>query len=307
MDFETGDGALDVFLGEEAFQTTQICEQMGFPNVVVTLKGTVLAVWGVRGVRVRRSEDGGQTWGDAISVHPYGIHSGGATLDEKTGNLFIFVEDCHPPVNADTYVCKSEDDGKTWSLESMKISADAEGHRPALHMNEHGISLKRGQKVGRLLRASRWYAAGDEDSEFPRHLANLVFSDDGGATWNTSAPFPAAGCGEAGIVELSDGSVYFNTRRHWSENGDTTRRWSASSLDVEKGMWHGRRRKSNNPEQNGLKQVSCRPAIVSIPCRSSRTIRCAFFFTVGVQLGALSGSEKVLFLPGCLSLCWGHE
>jgi hypothetical protein len=34
------------------------------PNVVVTTDGTVLATWGKKRVRVRRSDDGGETWVD---------------------------------------------------------------------------------------------------------------------------------------------------------------------------------------------------------------------------------------------------
>ncbi len=33
-----------------------------FPNVVITTKGTVLATWGSKRLRARRSEDGGKTW-----------------------------------------------------------------------------------------------------------------------------------------------------------------------------------------------------------------------------------------------------
>eukprot|EP00971_Amphidinium_carterae_P032329 636772-Amphidinium_carterae.2 len=91
------EGTLDVFLGEPVFETTQLYEPSAslpngdrFPNVVVTKKGTVLAVWGERAVRVRRSEDGGQTWSAEIEVTSYGIHSGGATVDEETGACLLY-------------------------------------------------------------------------------------------------------------------------------------------------------------------------------------------------------------------------
>merc|ERR1712039_361308 len=39
------------------------------------------------------------------------------------------------------------------------------------------------------------------------------------------------GTGEAAIVELSDGRLYYNTRRHWSPSGQSLRRWAATSSD----------------------------------------------------------------------------
>jgi sialidase-1 len=48
---------------------------------------------------------------------------------------------------------------------------------------------------------------------------NAIYSDDGGKTWQTSDPFPAKGTGEAALVELSDGTIYYNSRRHFSSDG----------------------------------------------------------------------------------------
>ena len=43
---------------------------------------------------------------------------------------------------------------------------------------------------------------------------NAVYSDDHGKTWYSSAPFPLDGTGESGLVELSDGTIYLNSRTH---------------------------------------------------------------------------------------------
>jgi sialidase-1 len=59
-----------------------------------------------------------------------------------------------------------------------------------------------------------------------------MYSDDGGKTWQTSEPFPANGTGEATLAELSDGRIYYNSRRHWAPEGaNPLRRWTATSDD----------------------------------------------------------------------------
>jgi sialidase-1 len=101
-----------------------------------------------------------------------------------------------------------------------------------MHMNEHGITLRHGKHKGRLIRPSRWYAGQNHRSKWPEHYTNAIYSDDGGKTWQASEPFPAKGTGEATLAELSDGTLYYNSRRHWAEEGaNPRRRWTATSTD----------------------------------------------------------------------------
>ena len=58
------EGPLKPFLTEPRLEMHQVFRGERFPNVVVTLKGTVLVTWGTKSVRVRRSEDGGVSWGE---------------------------------------------------------------------------------------------------------------------------------------------------------------------------------------------------------------------------------------------------
>ncbi len=127
---------------------------------------------------------------------------------------------------------KSGDDGRTWKPVAVEIVPDAKGNRPSMHMNEHGITLRRGAHAGRLIRPSRFYAGKNHRSKWPQHYTNAVYSDDGGNTWRTSGPFPEKGTGEAAIAELSDGTLYYNSRRHWAPEGkNPRRRWVARSDD----------------------------------------------------------------------------
>lgn len=223
---------LDAFLGKPELKIQPVFKGGRFPNVVVTIKGTILATWGQGQIRSRRSEDGGKIWGDEVTIAKSGIHGGGTTVDETSGDILVFVEDQHPPAPLTVY--RSKDDGKTWLVDPITILPDSEGRLPAMHMNEHGVTLRHGQHKGRLIRPSRYYGAGNRpESIWPTHFTNAIFSDDGGKTWQTSEAFPENGTGEAAIAELSDGSIYYNSRRHWAPEGkNPLRRWVATSNDA---------------------------------------------------------------------------
>ena len=221
---------IDALFGEPTFEMQQVFRGERFPNVAVAVDGTVLATWGSSSVRVRRSEDGGKTWGEEITIAKPGFQGGGLTVDEKSGDILAFVEAHHPPAAVSVY--RSTDHGKTWKPQQAVINKDSKGNVPSMHMNEHGITLRHGEHKGRLLRPSRWYAGRNERARWPQHYTSAIYSDDGGRTWNTSDPFPAFGTGEATVAELSDGRIYYNSRRHWAQEGaNPRRRWTAWSED----------------------------------------------------------------------------
>lgn len=213
------------------FETQKLYNSERSPNVVVAMDGSIVTTWGRNSHQVRRSEDGGKTWGPLITVSAFnwwqdkypvpGFQGGGLTVNENTGDILTFVEDGHPP--SPQYVFRSLDHGKTWKRDEVTIHPDSKGNMPAFHMNEHGITLKYGKHAGRLIRPSRFYAGSNDQDNWPNHYTNAIYSDDGGKTWHTSEPFPAMGTGEAAIVELSDGTIYYNSRRHWAPEGENPR------------------------------------------------------------------------------------
>jgi len=223
------EAGIDVFLGEPKFEMQQLFADERLPNVVVATDGTVLANWGWGRVRVRRSEDGGKDWGPEIHLGN-GLNAGGLTVDENAGHILAFVEEKHPPAPLTVY--RSKDNGKTWNAQETVVHPDSKGNVPSMCMNEHGITLRHGKHKGRLLRPSRWYAGKNERARWPQHYTNAIYSDDGGKIWRASDPFPAMGTGEATVAELSDGRIYYNSRRHWAEPGASARRrWTARSDD----------------------------------------------------------------------------
>ncbi|MGI9242559.1 MAG: sialidase family protein [Verrucomicrobiales bacterium] len=216
-------------LSPPMFETQRLFKDQRYPNVVVTTKGTVLAVWGNDGVVVRRSEDGGKSWGPTIPVAEAGYHGGGTTVDTNSGDILIFVEERQPPAPLTVY--RSSDDGKLWQIQKTEIANDENGNTPSMHMNEHGTTLRHGRHRGRMIRPSRYYGPNGGEAEWPIQYTNAIYSDDGGRSWQTSKPFPENGTGEAALVELADGRIYYNSRVHWSKRPRNKRRREGWSVD----------------------------------------------------------------------------
>lgn len=215
------EGKLDPFLGEPRFDMQRLFAGERFPNVVVATDGTVLATWGSKNFKVRRSEDGGKTWGSEITVQEVpAFHGGGALVDERLGDVLVFVHEKHPPAPLSVY--RSTDHGKTWKPVDAVVGQDAHGQVPSMHMSENGITLRRGPHAGRLLRPARVYGVRGGYN-------TAIYSDDGGKTWRSSASFPEDGTGEGALAELSDGRVYYNSRSHAAADAKRRIAWSRDS------------------------------------------------------------------------------
>ncbi|MDP7206746.1 MAG: sialidase family protein, partial [Pirellulaceae bacterium] len=116
-------------------------------------------------------------------------------------------------------------------------------------------------------RPSRFYAGKNERARWPDHYTNAIYSDDGGKTWKTSDPFPANGTGEATIAELSDGRIYYNSRRHWAEEGaNPRRRWTAWSGDGG-ATWKGLEICEILPDGPQNTNYGCMGGLVRLPVR----------------------------------------
>ena len=227
---KTTEGKLSTFLGKPSMDIQPLFNEIRHPNIVVTLKGTILATLGDKKLLARRSEDGGKTWGPEIIIAEPAFQGGGLIVDETNGNIIAFAEDRHPPAPLSVY--RSKDDGKSWKKFEVKIHPDTRGNIPSMHMNENGITLRHGKNAGRLIRAARHYGKANYPKEhWPTHYTTAIYSDDHGKTWKTSKPFSEMGTGEAGIAELADGKLYYNSRSHWNAKKPPLRRREAWSSD----------------------------------------------------------------------------
>ena len=185
---KTQEAGLNSFLGPARFESQRVYKKERHPNVAIACDGTVLVTLGNSRLLVRRSTDGGKTFGESIAIAEPGFQGGGLTVDETSGDVIAFVEAGHPPSPLEIY--RSRDHGITWRRQPTNIAADSLGNTPSMHMNEHGITLRRGPHAGRLLRPARFYGDGNRQEEYGNHYTTAIFSDDGGVTWKTSDPFP---------------------------------------------------------------------------------------------------------------------
>ena len=182
-------------------------------DIMVAANGWVLAD--------RISQDGGKTWGKEIPA----LGGAGRVLDETTGDI-LKLEPGASGRKPHDYLYRSKDHGLTWVKENIIRHPDMNGWVPGLMGCEEGITLRYGKHKGRLLMPARVFVEYAPSNElYEQHYSSAIYSDDGGKTWHSSAPYPVAGTGEAALVELSDGTIYYNSRNH-NRTGNRDIAWS---------------------------------------------------------------------------------
>ena len=185
------------------------------PALAVSTKGTILAFAEARRTGgadvgdidavVRRSEDGGKTWGPEILIwddRANSINNPCPVVDPKNGRIWICLGRWAPYPNSSQHVAYSDDDGKTWTKPKditktlrSKLKPGSTIHIPGPGA---GIVMTRGKYAGRLV--------------FPMGFEpHVVYSDDHGKTWHLGGRGGKA-MGEARCAELLDGSLLFNGR-----------------------------------------------------------------------------------------------
>ncbi len=213
----------DLFVsGQEGYHTFRI------PALIVTKKGTLLAFaegrktssadHGDIDLVLKRSSDGGKTWGPMQIVHEEGdtakitIGNPCPVVDEGTGTIWLpFCRD-----NRAVFVTHSRDDGRTWA-QPVEITRDLKKPDWVWYATGPGvgIQLRRGPHQGRLVIPCDHSAK--VDSKLAQH-AHVIYSDDHGQTWKlggTVAPYTD----ECQVVELNDGRLLINMRNYWGRAG----------------------------------------------------------------------------------------
>jgi sialidase-1 len=174
---------------------------------------------------VRRSTNGGRTWGpvrvvlagsDTDPDAPYTRGNPSPVADLRTGDVHLLStsEPAVPGGKRLPRVQRSTDDGLTFGapkpLPRLANPQDGWfGTGPA-----HGIQLKRGDKAGRLVVGA--YESPTQAGQDPQ-LVGLLYSDDGDE-WFASATADSFGPGlmpgEPTVAELDNGHVYINARNN---------------------------------------------------------------------------------------------
>jgi sialidase-1 len=204
---------------------------------------------------VKRSTDGGCTWGPLRIVQDSGANTSGnpapvATADGRivllttyNGGTATEAQILRGEVPAEqsrrVFVQHSDDEGATWSA-PREITADAKlaNWRWYATGPGHAIRLTRGVHAGRLVVAANHSIAppaGSTDlgSEAKYYGGHSLYSDDDGQTWHIGYvddnPDGYVNVNETTAAQLPDGRVYVNTRDH-NGTGPGTRA-DAYSLD----------------------------------------------------------------------------
>ena len=205
---------LDAFLGAESFALQKLWDGPGGTSVVVAQDGSVLAFEGTGGNRVLRSTNGGASWGAPVTIGGDALN-GNALVDEVSGDV-LYV---NPALNA---LWRSSNHGQSWTEETITIAADGLGNRARdVRYMQPGITLQYispppygSDQRGRLIMPARILGPEDSDALDWRiyHYATSIYSDDGGASWQTSIPFPIMGAADGAIAELTYDGLIFSAR-----------------------------------------------------------------------------------------------
>ncbi len=123
--------------------------------------------------------------------------------------------------NDRVFVVSSDDHGKSWSPR-REITKDAKKDEWGWYATGpvHSIQIQRGDHRGRLVIPCD-HRLGEDGADRGENGVHAVISDDHGKTWRLGAIDDTYADGlnsnETTVVELNDGSLYFNTR---DQNGD---------------------------------------------------------------------------------------
>jgi len=198
------------------------------PSLLVAKQGTLLAFCEGRKTSradhgdvdlvLKRSTDGGKTWGPLQLVHEEGgdakitIGNPCPVLDHDTGTIWLpFTRD-----NSDILLTHSTDDGKTWArptkITDAVKKADWSWYATGPGV---GIQIRRGPHSGRLVIPCDHKVKGEGRAVTHSHV---IYSDDHGKTWKRGDPV-APHTNECQVVELPDGSLLINMRNYWGSDG----------------------------------------------------------------------------------------
>ena len=181
----------------------------GYPTfrmeaLAVSTKGTILAFTegrkggsGVHGdvdLMLRRSFDGGKTWGPvqiAIDNGPNTVCYPTPLVDRETGKIWLamcmYQAPAHqgtiargdPPDTCHTWISHSNDDGASWA-EPIEITEHVKPEGTTWHAPGAGFGIQ--MSNGRLVFPCYHFKAGPEN-KFRDHQSSVFYSDDHGKSW----------------------------------------------------------------------------------------------------------------------------
>ncbi|WP_050023478.1 sialidase family protein [Verrucomicrobium sp. BvORR034] len=237
--------AAEPFLEKDEIFSTKLnptYKLVHIPGILVTAKGTVLAWcearkkggdWDQIDIVLRRSTDGGKTFGEAKSIanvpgpktkNEFALRVKGVDPNDVTYNNPVLIADKDGTVHMvfcleymRCFYQQSKDDGVTWST-PVEITTTFGAFKKDYDWKvlatgpNHSIQLKTGRLVVPV-----WLSTGTGGNAHRPSVTSTIYSDDQGKTWKAGEI--AVPCTEEWInpnetvaVELADGSVMLNVR-----------------------------------------------------------------------------------------------
>lgn len=233
--------------GTDGYHTFRI------PAIVRTASGTLLAFAEARrdgagdsgeiDLVLRRSTDGGATWGELELVStdpPHTIGNPAPVVDPRTGDVvlvtvrtagwaaehLLLAGEVGPADGRRVRVQRSADDGRSWTA-PVDITDDVK--RPDWRWYATGPGHATGLRQGRF--AGRLVVPANHSASSGPYGGHALLSDDGGVTWRIGAEQPGderMQANETTAAELPDGRVYFSTRNQAAQSTGT-RAWAVSA------------------------------------------------------------------------------
>jgi len=187
---------------------------------------------------MKRSTDGGQTWGSSVLVWDDGPNTCGnpcPVVDQRTGDILLLsthnlgqdhesrIIDGSAQGTRTVWLLRSSDHGHTWS-DPSEITATTKQSDWTWYATGPGagIQLQRGAHAGRLV-----IPCDHIEAVSKAYYSHVIFSDDGGATWQLGGRSPQDQVNECEVVELEDGRLLLNMRNYDRSVRARQQTWSA--------------------------------------------------------------------------------
>ena len=215
--------------GSEGYNTFRI------PSIITTDSGVVLAFAEGRknsssdsgdiDLVLKRSTDGGKTWGDLIVIRDDSTNVCGnpsPVIDRKTGKIFLLStwnrgDDTESEIinmtSVDTrrvYVMNSIDEGLSWS-KPIEITDKVKKPNWTWYATGpvHGIQIREGSKKGRMI-----IPCDHIEANTKKYYSHIIYSDDGGSSWNIGGTTPQDQVNECSVAEIGKGKLILNMRNY---------------------------------------------------------------------------------------------
>jgi sialidase-1 len=257
--------------GEKGYHTYRI------PALIVSPKGTLLAFCEGRkkgtsdagdiDLLLKRSQDGGKTWGDAQVVWDDGANTCGnpcPVVERATGTIWLLLthnlgKDTEKAIVDGTskgtrtvWVANSSDDGATWS-KPVEITRDVKKPEWTWYATGPGVGIQ--LTGGRLV-----VPCDNKVARTKARQSHVIYSDDRGKTWKLGGVV-GPNCNECQVVERADGSLLLNMRSYQANN----RRMVAVSKD-------GGETWTKPAEDPALVEPVCQASLVRLPGKKARLL-----------------------------------